>query len=62
LLDRKKQAKLRWLQNPSEAKEDNLRYVRRAASKPFRKKKRGYLKENLSSLNQRVRIRTSETI
>jgi hypothetical protein len=40
LADRRKQAKLRWLQNPSEANEDNLSDVRRAACRHFRNKKR----------------------
>jgi hypothetical protein len=47
LVDQRKQAKLQWLQNPSEAKEDNVSDVRLEASRHFRKKKRGYLKQNL---------------
>jgi hypothetical protein len=39
LVDRRKQAKLRWLQDPSEANEDNLIDVRREASRRFRHKK-----------------------
>jgi hypothetical protein len=44
LVDRRKQAKLQWLQDPSEADEDNLSDVRREADKHFRKKRREYLK------------------
>jgi hypothetical protein len=40
LVDRRKQAKLQWLQDPSEANEDNLSDVRREASRHFRNKKR----------------------
>jgi hypothetical protein len=46
LVDRRKQAKLRWLQDPSEANEDNLIDVRREASRHFRHKKREYLIES----------------
>jgi hypothetical protein len=35
-VDRRKQAELQWLQNPSEANEDNLSDVRRDASRHFR--------------------------
>jgi hypothetical protein len=37
-LDRRKQAKLQWLQDPSEIHEDNLNNVRCAASRYFRNK------------------------
>jgi hypothetical protein len=60
LVDRRKQAKLQWLQNPSEADKDNLSEVRREDSIHFRKKKREYLKTKLTNLNQTVRIRISE--
>jgi hypothetical protein len=40
LLDRKKQAKLQWLQDPSEINGDILNNVRREASRHFRNKKR----------------------
>jgi hypothetical protein len=44
LLDPSKQAKLQWLQDPSEINGDNLNNVRREASRHFRNKKREYLK------------------
>jgi hypothetical protein len=50
LVDRRKQAKLQWLQDPSEAKEDNLSEIRREASKHFRQKKREYLKDRINEL------------
>jgi hypothetical protein len=46
LLDQRKQAKLQWLQDPSEINGDNLKNVR---------------KTKLMSLHQTVRTRTSET-
>jgi hypothetical protein len=45
LLDQRKQAKLQWLQDPSEINGDNLNNVRREASRHFRNKKREYLKK-----------------
>jgi hypothetical protein len=47
LLDRRKQAKLQWLQDPSEINGVNLR---REASKYFRNKKRDYLKDKINEL------------
>jgi hypothetical protein len=45
-LGQRKQAKLQWLQDPSEINGEYLNYVRCEASKYFRSKKREYLKEN----------------
>jgi Zn-finger nucleic acid-binding protein len=46
LLDRRKEAKLQWLQDPSEINGDNLNNVRREASRYFKnKKKTEYLKD-----------------
>jgi hypothetical protein len=50
LVDQKKQAKLQWLQDPSEINGDNQRIVRREASRYFRKKKREYLKDKIIEL------------
>jgi hypothetical protein len=50
LFDRRKQAELQWLQDPSEANEDNLIDVRREASGHFGKKKREYLKDKINEL------------
>jgi hypothetical protein len=40
LVDRRKQVKLQWLQDPSEVNEDNLSDVMQEASRHFRNKKR----------------------
>jgi hypothetical protein len=50
LLDQRKEAKLQWLQDPSEIKGDNLNNIRRETRRYFRNKKREYLKTNLTSL------------
>jgi hypothetical protein len=50
LVYRRKQAKLQWLQDPSVVNEDNLRNVRREASRHFRSKKREYLKDKITEI------------
>jgi hypothetical protein len=50
LAKQRNQAKLEWLQNPSEANEDKRSDVRREASRHFRKKKREYLKDKINEL------------
>ena len=39
-LDERKQAKLQWVQDPSQRNVDNLNYVRREANRYFREKRR----------------------
>jgi hypothetical protein len=48
LADRRKQAKLQWLQDPNEANEVNLSDIRREASRHFRDKEREYLKGKIN--------------
>jgi hypothetical protein len=55
LVDRRKQVKLQWLQDPCEVNNGNLSNVRQEASRYFRNKKIEYLKDTIS-LNQTVRI------
>jgi hypothetical protein len=50
LLDQRKQAKLQWLQDPSEVNGDNLNNVRREASRHFRNNKKEYLKDRINEL------------
>jgi hypothetical protein len=50
LVDRRKQAKLQWLQDPSIVNEDNLRNVRRDARRRFRNKKMEYLKGKITNI------------
>jgi hypothetical protein len=61
LVDRRKQAKLQWLQDPSVVSEDILSNVRRESSRHFRNKEREYLKDKINELKQTVRTRTSVT-
>jgi hypothetical protein len=51
LVDRRKQAKLQWLQDPSEMNEGSLSNVTRKASRHFRKNKREYLKDKINELD-----------
>jgi hypothetical protein len=60
LVDRRNQAKLQWLRDPSEANEDNLSDVRQEDSRLFRNKKREYVKDKIKEIVS-IRIRTSET-
>jgi hypothetical protein len=60
LTDRRKQAKIQSLQNPSEANEDNLTVVRLETRTHFRNKKREYLKYKINDILSN-RIRTSQT-
>jgi hypothetical protein len=50
LLDKLKQAKLQWLQDPSEINGDNQNNVRREVSRHFRNKTREYLIDKISDL------------
>jgi hypothetical protein len=50
LVGQRKQAKLQWLQNPSEANGDNLSDIRQEASRHFRKRKREYLNDKINKL------------
>jgi hypothetical protein len=51
LLDQRKQAKLQWLQDPSEINGDNLNNVRCEASRHFRNQKGKFLKEKINELS-----------
>jgi len=46
-LDKRKQAKMQWVQDPSQSNVDNLNNVRHKASRYFRNKKKEYLKANI---------------
>jgi hypothetical protein len=50
LLDQRKQAKLQWLQDPSDINGDNLNSVIREANRYFRNKKREYLTDKINEL------------
>jgi hypothetical protein len=50
VLDKRKQAKIQWLENPNQSNEDNVNNVRREASRHFRNKKQEYLKAKINEL------------
>jgi hypothetical protein len=50
LLDQRKQAKLQWLQDPSEINGINLNNVRCEARRYFRNKKREYVRDKINEL------------
>jgi hypothetical protein len=50
LVDQRKQAKLQWLQDPTEVNEDNLRSVQQEAGRHFGIKKRECLKDKINEL------------
>jgi hypothetical protein len=54
LLDQRKQAKLQWLQDPSEINRDNLKHINREASRNFRKKSGNIWQTKLMSLQRTV--------
>jgi hypothetical protein len=54
LLDQKKQAKLQWLQDPSDTNGDNLNNIRRETSRHFRNKKREYLIDKINELARNI--------
>jgi hypothetical protein len=60
LADRRKQAKLQWLQDSSEVNEDNLSDVRWDASRHFRNKNREYLKGKINELESNKENRQTE--
>jgi hypothetical protein len=51
-LDKRKQAKIQWLQNPNQSNGDNLINVRHEASRHFRNKKKEYLKAKINELER----------
>jgi hypothetical protein len=50
LLDQTKQAKLKWLKDPSEINGDNPNNIIREVNRLFRNKKREYLKNKMNEL------------
>jgi hypothetical protein len=48
--DQRKQAKMHWIQDPSQSNVDNLNNVRRDASRHFRNKKKAYLKAKIGEV------------
>jgi ribosomal protein L21E len=60
--DKRKQAKMQWLQDPNQSNVDNLNNVRREANRHFRNNKTEYLKAKMEDFEINSKTRISETI
>ena len=56
LLDRRKRAKLQWIQDPRQSNVDILNNVRHEVSRHFRNKKKAYLKDKIEELETNSKI------
>jgi hypothetical protein len=56
ILDQRKQARMQWIQDPSQSNADNLNNVRQDASRHFRNKKKAYLKVKIEELETNSKI------
>jgi hypothetical protein len=52
----RKQAKMQWIQDPTQTNVDSLDNVRRDASRHFRNKKKAYLKDKIEKLETNSKI------
>ena len=55
--DQRKQAKVQWIQDPSQRSVDNLNNVKHEASRHFRNKKKAYLKAKIEELETNSKIK-----
>ena len=60
-LGQRKQAKMQWVQDPSQSNVENLNNVIRDASRHFRNKKKEYLKAKIEELETNSKIKSSGT-
>jgi hypothetical protein len=56
ILDQKKQAKMQWIQDPSQSNVDTLNKVRRDATQHFRNKKKAHLNGKIEELETNSKI------
>jgi predicted metal-dependent hydrolase len=56
ILDKRKEAKMLWIQNQSQRNVDNMNQVRREAIRPFMNKKKAYLKAKIEDLETNSKI------
>ena len=61
-LDKRKQAKMHWMQDPSQSNVDNLNNVRSDASRHFRNKKKVYLKAKIEELETNSKLKNIEEL
>ena len=59
--DQRKQAKMQWIQDPSQSNADNLNNVRRDDSRHYRNKKKAYLRAKIEAWKLTVRLIISGT-
>ena len=57
ILDQRKQAKMQWIQEPSQSNVDNLNNVRHEASRHFKNKKKDYVKTKIEELETNSKIK-----
>ena len=55
-VDQRKQAKMQWIQDPSQSKVDNLNNVRLEVSRHFRNKKKAYMRAKIEVLETNSKI------
>ena len=55
-LDRRKRAKMQWIQDPRQSNVDILNNVRREVSRHFRNKKKAYLRDKIEELETNKKI------
>jgi len=55
-LDRRKRAKLQWIQDPSHSNVDILNNVRREVSRHFKEEKKAYLRDKIEELETKSKI------
>ena len=56
-MDERKQAKLQWVQDPSQRNVDNLKNVRSEANRHYRNKNNVYLKAKIEDLETNSKIK-----
>jgi hypothetical protein len=56
ILDQRKQAKIKGIQDPSQSNVDNLNKVKQDASRHFRNKKKAYCKSKIEELETNSKI------
>jgi hypothetical protein len=56
-LDRRKQTKMQWMQDPSQSNVENLNKVRRDASRHLRNKKKAFMKAKIEELETNSKIK-----
>jgi hypothetical protein len=62
LIDQQEQAKLQWMQNPSQINGNNLQNFRHETSKTLLKKKREYLKDKINELETNNKNKTIDNL